>query len=393
MRGSLKQRYKGSWSIILDRGYELNPDTGKLRRKQKWITFRGTRKQAEGKLTDLLKEFKDGTYVDASKLTLGQWLKDWLAAAKPRFRPSTYTRFSGIIEKDILKSPIASLLLQKVRPVDLERYYAEAKVSASTLTLHHTILHQALRKAAKDRLITSNIAADLDNKPRRSKHKVSEDAQKHAWSAVEARTFLAVAKVAGAQPAALYGLALDSGARKGELCGLRWSDVDLETGKITVVQQLLTPGRAPTFGPTKTGRPRKVSLSPETVALLKTHKSHQAEIKLANRTTYRDFGLVFAKEWSDVRKRGDTLGQPLQANNLGQRQYASLIKAAKVRPIKFHGLRHTCATLLLQAGQPVHVVSERLGHSKVSMTMEVYAHVLPDMQQEAAARIGSLLHG
>jgi integrase len=85
-------------------------------------------------------------------------------------------------------------------------------------------------------------------------------------------------------------------------------------------------------------------------------------------------------------------GEPLLMNNLGQREYAKLITAAGVKAIKFHGLRHTCATLLLQAGTPVHVVSERLGHSKVSMTLEVYAHVLPDMQNDAAAALGALLH-
>lgn len=146
----------------------------------------------------------------------------------------------------------------------------------------------------------------------------------------------------GGRPAAFYALALVSGTRKGELCGLHWSDLDLDAGKMTIVQQLLAPGPDPAFGPTKTGRPRRVSLASETVDLLRVHKRHQAEIKLANRTSYRDLGLVFAKEWSDVRKRGDTLGQPLQANNLRQREYAKLIKAAGVRPIKFHGLRHTC---------------------------------------------------
>ena len=134
-------------------------------------------------------------------------------------------------------------------------------------------------------------------------------------------------------------------------------------------------------------------LAAETADLLRAHKRHQAEVKMANRTAYHDFGLVFAKEWTDVRRHGDTIGQPLQANNIGEREFARLIKAAGIRPIKFHGMRHTSATLLLQAGQPVHVVSQRLGHAQVSMTMEVYAHVLPDMQQDAATKLGALLHG
>jgi integrase len=393
MRGSITRRYKGSWSIILDLGYEPDPKTGKIRRKQKWHTVRGTRKQAEDKLTDLLKAVKDGGYVDASKMTLGEWLTEWFAASQSRFRPSTRVRFEGIIRKDLQSSPIGAVPIQKLRSTHLEQYYASATVSTSTLALHHSILHQALRKATKDRLIAANPMVDLDHKPRRTREKVSEDAQKHAWTAIEARAFLAAARAAGPQPAAFYALALDSGARKGELCGLTWTNLDLDAGKMRIVQQLLTPGPEPTFGPTKTGRPRTVSLAPVTLELLRTHKRHQAELKMVNRTHYLDRGLVFSKEWSDVRKRGEFLGQPLQMNNLGQREFAKLIKAAGVKPIKFHGLRHSCATLLLQAGQPVHVVSERLGHSKVSMTMEVYAHVLPDMQKDAAAQLGALLHG
>ena len=105
---------------------------------------------------------------------------------------------------------------------------------------------------------------------------------------------------------------------------------------------------------------------------------------MANRPTYQDHQLVFANDWPDLQSADSTLGHPLQMNNLGQREYATLIKTAGVPRIKFHGLRHTCATLLLQARTPVHVVSERLGHHTVAMTMEVYAHVLPDMQHEAA---------
>jgi integrase len=236
-----------------------------------------------------------------------------------------------------------------------------------------------------------NVAADVEGKPRRSHNR--EVARQHAWTADEARGFLAVARAVGPQPAAFYALALDSGARKGELCGLRWCDVDLVAGKMRIVQQLVKPGPTPQFGPPKNGLPRTVSLAAETIALLQAHKRHQARIKMANRTTYADHGLVFAKEWSEVRRRGDCLGQPLQANNLGQREYARLIAAAGVRPIKFHGLRHTCATLLLQAGEPVHVVAERLGHKRTDITLDVYAHVLPDMQQGAARRLNALLYG
>jgi integrase len=175
--------------------------------------------------------------------------------------------------------------------------------------------------------------------------------------------------------------------RKGELCGLRWEDVELEAGKVRVVHQLLsaslTDAGEAVFGPTKTGKVRTITVGANTVALLREWRKAQREEKMAHRDNYHDLGLVFTK----------VDGTPMQINNFGQREYAALIRAASVRPIKFHGLRHTCATLLLQAGTPIHVVSERLGHAKVSMTMEVYAHVLPDMQRDAAATMTALLHG
>jgi integrase len=209
----------------------------------------------------------------------------------------------------------------------------------------------------------------------------------------EARKFLAAAKQAGPQMAAFGALALDSGARKGELCGVRWSDLDLEMGTVTFVRQLVKPGRKPVFGPIKNDMPRTVDLAPETVVLLKEHKRAQAEIKMRNRTAYNDFGLVFAKEWGDLHGRQDSLGLPLQSQNLGQRQFANVIKAAKVRPVTIHGLRHTSATLLLKAGVAPQVVQQRLGHKRIEITLGIYAHVLPSMQQDAARRLGNLLHG
>ncbi len=378
--------------MILDLGYVTDPATGKLQRKQKWITFRGTKKQAGERLTEWVRSANRGEFVEPSKMTLGVWLTDWLdkAVKPPLRRPATYARYKGIVENHILKSALASIPLQKLRGSDIERYYADSHAAPATLAVHHAVLHRALRKAVKDRLLTVNVASDLDGRPKPSK--TGEDARQHAWTAQEARTFLATAKTSGPQAGAFYALALDTGARKGELCGLQWRDVDLDAPRVALVQQLTKPGPVPVFGPPKNGRPRTITIAAETVELLRAHKRHQAELKMANRATYHDHGLVFAKEWGELQRQHDVLGDPLQMNNLGQRSFAKLTKAAGVRPIKFHGLRHTCATLLLQAGEPVHVVSDRLGHKGVEITLNIYAHVLPDMQQQAAATLGALLH-
>ena len=147
--------------------------------------------------------------------------------------------------------------------------------------------------------------------------------------------------------------------------------------------------RRPVFGPTKTGMTRVVTLNAETIARLRTHRKHQRELMMANRTTYEDHGLVFAKEQEDVQTPKAALGQPCPA--LVMRHYRRIIKAAGVRRIKVHGMRHTVATLALSAGVPVQVVAKRLGHAQASMTLEVYAHALPDMQRDAATKLGALL--
>src|SRR5262245_40871121 len=162
MRGSLKQRSKGSWSIILDRDDNSDPATGRKKRRQKWVTVRGTKKEAEDKLADLLKEAKDGTCIDPSKLTLADWLREWLASTKKQFRPNTYTRYSGIVEHDFANADLGKMLLQKVRATHIEAYYNAATLSPATLGIHQAILYPALEKAKRDGLVAHNVAADID---------------------------------------------------------------------------------------------------------------------------------------------------------------------------------------------------------------------------------------
>lgn len=392
MRGSLKQRYKGSWSLILDVGDEVDPVTGTRKRKQKWVTFRGTEKQAETKLTELLHDANRGEFVEPTKQTLGQWLDEWLdkAIKPPRRTIGAYETYRHVIDKH-LKPKLGAIRLQTLRALDVERYHAELGLAPATGEQHHAILNSALKAAVRAGLVQRNVATLAENKPRAPEG--HQDVLAHVWEPHEARQFLNAAKAAGPQPAAFYTLALDSGARKSELAALKWTDLDLQTGRLTIQRQLVKGGREPIFAPTKTKKARTIELAAETLALLRVHKQHQAEIKLRNRTVYRDHGLIFAKEWGDLHGRQDSLGGPLQVQNIGQREYARIIKAAGVRRIKFHGMRHTCATLMLGACVPPNVVQRRLGHSKIEMTLGIYGHALPAMQQDAAARLAVLLHG
>jgi integrase len=395
MRGSIRKRYEGSWSLILDLGYQTDPTTGLRKRKQKWITFRGTKKAAQTHLTELLRAANRGEFVEKTNLTFAEWLREWLekAVKPPARRINTYRTYKRIIEQKIIPA-LGMMRLQELKPSDLKAYYtSQQALSSSTLAQYHTLIHAALKAALLDGLVMRNVASIVVGKPRIRRDRA--DLARNCWEVDEAQKFLISAKAAGARPAAFYSLALDSGARKGELCGLQWGDLDFEKGTVIFVRQLIETVDAgePVYGPIKNDVPRTVDLSAETIALLKEHKRHQAELKMANRTVYKDHGLVFAKEWNERYRTTDFLGLPLQANNIGEREFARIIKAANVRRISIHGLRHTSATMLLKAGVAAHVVQQRLGHKRIEMTLGIYAHALPSMQQDAARRLGALLHG
>ena len=392
MRGNLRRRAKASWLITLEFGYVRDPATGKSKRIQKHTTFHGTKREAQDKLTDLLHDATHGTFVEPNKRTVGAWLDEWveLAIKPPRRTPRAYETYKSMIAVH-LKPALGHRRLQGLRVLDIEAMLAEKSALApATLDKILTVLGSALKAAERSQLVAQNMAALVANRPKSAGgHSVE-----NCWTADEAATFMRTAKAAGSRQAAFYGLALDSGCRKSELAGgLRWPDVDLVQGRILVRQQLLSGGRNPVFVPTKGKRARTIDIGPETVELLRAYKRHQAALKLRHRREFHDHGLVFCKDWSHVGRKCDTLGDPLSINNLGQREFARLLAAAGVKPITLHGLRHTCASLLLSAGVPPHVVQQRLGHKRVEITLDLYAHVLPGQQRDAARQLGSLLYG
>ena len=391
MRGSLRRRSKGTWLITLEFGYVKDSATGKKKRVQKHSTFHGTKRQAQDTLTDLLHDATHGTFIEPDKRTVAEWLDEWvdLAIKPPRRTPRAYETYLSVIRCHLTPA-LGTRRLQGLRVLDIEAMVAEKSALApATLDKILTVLGSALKAAERSQLVARNVVALVANRPTSpGGHSVD-----NCWTAEDAATFMRTATAAGPRQGAFYGLALDSGCRKSELAGLRWPDVDLAQGRILVRQQLLSGGRHPVFVPTKGKRARTIDLAPETVALLRAHKRQQATLKLRHRREFHDHGLVFCKDWSQVRRRCDTLGDPLSINNLGQREYAQLLAVAGVKPITLHGLRHTCASLLLSAGVPPHVVQQRLGHKRVEITLDLYAHVLPGQQRDAARQLGSLIYG
>jgi integrase len=198
-------------------------------------------------------------------------------------------------------------------------------------------------------------------------------------SEAEARTFLDAAREAEDRFEALYVLAITSGLRRGELLGLRWDDADLDRGTLRVGRALVREGGRHVVGETKTRRGRRrVNLTPRTVAVLKTHRKRQLEHRVRLAGLYEDRGLIFASE----------NGTPLNPENLVKRSFKPLLERTGLPKIRFHDLRHTCATLLLSRGVHPKIVQELLGHATIAMTLDTYSHYVPSMGDQASGAMG-----
>lgn len=229
--GTLIDRGGGCYTLIFDLPSILKD--GKRKRQQKWVTFRATpnakkreqRKEAQAKLRELLHSRDNGTFVEPSKLTLIDYLRSWMdtSVKPPMRRQATYDTYLSLIDNHVAESSIAAMPLQRLRSGDIERFYAGLKLSPASIEVLHAIFSRSLRKVVKDRLLTLNPAVDLERQRKTPDH---SEARQHCWSATEAQRVLEAAKAAPPQLAAFVFLALDSGARKGELFGLAWEHLD-----------------------------------------------------------------------------------------------------------------------------------------------------------------------
>jgi integrase len=324
-----------------------------------------------------------GLLYDAGKLTISEYLDRWLAdSVKGTVKETTYANYAYITSKHISPA-LGHVKLKTLTPAHVRGFYGEkarTNLSAATVKKMHVVLRKALSQAVSDGLIPRN-AADGVKPPRVS----APGEEIKPLDSEECGSFLEASR--GERLEALYVVAVHCGLREGELLALRWEDVYLEAVKPAVlVRRTLTRGengRGWVVGAsTKSGQGRRVRLTRQAASALKDHRKRQLEERLRLAGLWQDQGLVFSNE----------TGSLFNPSNLRNRSFKRIKTRANVREdLRFHDLRHTCATLLLSEGVNLKVVSELLGHASITITLNTYSHVLPDMQESAAEAMEAAL--
>jgi integrase len=375
MSGHIRRRGEQSWELKFDVG--RNQVTGK--REIRYQSFKGSKREAQAKLTELLNEVAKGTLVDASKETLGtfadRWDRDW---ATHNVSPKTAERYRQLITNQI-KPHLGTMPVQKIKPVHLTMFYAtllrsgnaaEGPLAPRTVGHVHRLLRRMLGHAAQWGIIAGNPVA-LVHPPRLDQDEIEiirED---------EIRVVLATLRARNLPLYTIATLALATGMRRGELCALRWKDLELETGKVRVEQSLEQTRAGLRFKEPKSKRSRRVITIPSTVvAELRAYWKASQEQRLAlglGRSTPDD--LVFPM-WD---------GSPRKPNGLS----SDWLRASKVtgRQINLHALRHTHTSSLIAAGVDILTISRRLGHASPTITLGIYGHLYTNTDDQAAQAV------
>lgn len=383
MKGYLTRKNK-AWYIILEKDREDGA------RNQKWVSVRkelglskpATKTQAEDLLVKLLRDQQQGIFIEPHYMTVTQLLFEWMKSyGKTNLRQTTYGVYETYIRNHIIPE-IGDMTITKLKAMHLQKLYAKKLIEGrkdgqagglapSSVQTIHKIVSRALNMAVKWELLARNVAELVDP----PKDKASP---RQTWEAEDTKKFLAAIAKHTNYP--LYLLAITTGMRKGEVLGLRWQDIDWDRRTLAIVQTVVATSEGVIIAPTKTSAgKRSVTVSPFVLAALKAHRVGQA--LLAEHLAKPIPLLVFTADNLNV----------LDPNNV-LRQFKHICKKAGVPIIPFHALRHTHATLMLQEGVHPKIVSERLGHSRVGVTMDVYSHVLPDMQADAADQFQNMLN-
>ena len=370
MRGHLQQRGADSWRLKVFLGRSTD---GKRRYLER--TFRGLRREAENELARMVVEVGEGRHAPAPPMTFGELLDRWLAMKKLSLEPSTLKSYEWVAER-YLRPALGERKLASVRPIELDELYTSlhtSGLSVRTVRICHTVVRQALEQARRWGLIARSPALDA-RPPRPRRREVTSP------TVDQVRMLIGEARIEDPDFGAYLWLMAVTGCRRGEACALRWSDVDLERGEITIHRSIAMAGATPYEKGTKTHQARRLALDAATVGLLREHRQRVRERVLRLGVGLTDDSHLFA----------DVEGRPWRPDVCTNR-FCRLRDRLGLARVRLHDLRHFVATVLGDGGLPIATISNRLGHRDTATTLNIYTHAIPATDQHAAEHLGNLL--
>jgi integrase len=379
------------------------PRSANGKRRSHRFTFVGTQKNAEKAFIDVLSKIRGNSFVAPERTTFGQYLAEFIRNSQNIYAPKTWERFEGIAPVHVIPK-LGDVLLQRLDTSHLTKAYAEwleSGLSDQTVVHHHRLIHRVLAVAQRENHVAKNVAAIIEKKPtavRAEMRFLSEDDRSRIFAVANGTTF-----------SALIALALATGARRGELLGLKWGDIDLAGGRLSIRRSLEQTKKGVAEKPPKNGKSRVIELTAKAIETLRRYRLAQADAHGIGRISAK--GYVFAGEdgaaWRPqqvtdrfraIARKAGIVSPPLRqraTTRAGRRKSASPLKTRPPRrpaEITFHSLRHTFASLLLAQGVHPKIVQEMLGHSSIKITMDLYSHATPTLQSGAVQKLDAILH-
>jgi len=374
MTGQLIKRTENTWLVRIFLGRDAG---GKRKYFNK--TIHGTKKDAQKYLTAKTREKDLGVFVEPASIHFGKFLDRWLEEiAKNKLRARTFDNYESLLNCHVRKI-LGAKRLSDIQAYEVQKLYNDMKkanYSPKTIRHVHNVLSPAFKQAIKWKMLIQN-PCDLCELPQMEKPEMMY------FTPQETAKFLDAAK--GDKYFSVFLVAIETGMRPEEYLGLQWKDVDFDNDSLSVRRALVVKkGGGFIFTEPKTKKSRRsIPISNTVKKALKAHRRKQLEEKIKLGAAYENLDLVFASE----------IGTPLLHGNLLRRHFKPIRDKAKLPKIRMYDLRHTTATLLLSAGENPKVVSERLGHASIVLTLDTYSHVLPTMQKTATAKMEKLMRG
>jgi integrase len=378
VRGHIVKRYKNSYTIVLNLG--IDPATGK--RKQQWVSVKGTKREAEQRLAELLHQIDTGTFMRPEKTPLSDFLKRWLKEyALPNLAPRTGEVYEYIIHVHLIPA-LGHVLMTQLKPEHIQKYCTDklkngrfdgkGGLSPKTVRNQYMTLHSALETAVRWGLLSRN-PADVVAPP------LPQKKEMRVWDEEETRLFLEGTRDSVYYP--IFYLFLFTGLRRSELLALRWQDVDFIYCQLYISRSMhqLKTGEIVFRQPKSAKGNRTIALSPLTLQVLREYRQKREAESLLVDKPFHEEDLVFSH----------FDGKPLIPDTIS-RAWDTAVRQIGLKRIRLHDSRHTHASLMLKQGIHPKIVQERLGHASIQMTLDTYSHVVPGIQQMAANRLDDI---